>query len=95
MVETLDQGFAVVPSLQPMDSHFIYQAVNLKAPNSPAKQAAGNPSTRTSLTTVSRTELNFCHADVRALNHTCIVFSADQLKGGGLKKGSICKMDVL
>lgn len=95
MVETLGQGSADVPSLQPMDSYFIYQAVNLKAPNAPGEQGAGNPSARTSPTTVSRIELNFCFADVSALNRTCIVFATDQLKGRGLKKGSICKMDVL
>lgn len=35
MVETLSQRSADVLPLQPMDSHFIYQAVNLKAPNVP------------------------------------------------------------
>lgn len=33
MVETLDLCSVDVPPLQPMDSHFIYQTVNLKAPN--------------------------------------------------------------
>lgn len=38
MVETLVQDSADVPPLQPMDSHFIYQAVNLKAPIAPLQR---------------------------------------------------------
>lgn len=78
MVETLDERSVDVPLLQPIDSHFIYQAVNLKAPNAPQHRppAPDNlPQPSQSVT------LNFYLAVLLSLNHTCIVFATDQLKG--------------
>lgn len=79
MVETLGQDSADVPPLQPMDSHFIYQAVNLKAPiaplhRQPATDDAHQPDR-------SVTPELFTVRSSPSLNHTCIVFATDQLKG--------------
>ena len=68
MVETLGQSCVDVLPLQPMDSHFIYQAVNLKAPTArqprpPAPDHVHPPG--------QSVALNFYHAILRPpLDHT-------------------------
>lgn len=78
MVETLDQCTVDMPLLQPMDSHFIYQAVNLKAPNAPQHRPPAADNLHQPSQSVT---LNFYLTVLRSLNHTCIVFGTDQLKG--------------
>lgn len=95
MVEALGQRSSDVLSLQPMDSHFIYQAVNLRAPNAPLhRNPATQPERGAASGAASGAELlpKRCPC---SLHHTCIVFAMDQLKGWGSKKRAICKMDVL
>lgn len=86
MVEALGQRFADVPSLQPTDSHFIYQALNLKAPRQPESDNSRQPERGVT----HPAELLPCGCP-RSFNHTRIVFAMDQLKGRGLKKGPFVK----
>lgn len=78
MVETSDRGSVEVPPLQLMDSHFIYQAVNLKAPSASQQRP---PAPNNSHQPGRSVTLNFYLARLRTRNHTCIVFATDQLKG--------------
>lgn len=78
MVETLGQGSVDVLPVQPMDSHFIYHTVNLKTPNAlqhklPAPENTHHPNPSVTL--------SFYQTAPCSLNHACIVFAMDQLKG--------------